>query len=307
LHQACISKQILEVMNINNELQNELEICRKQISQLKMENEDLIESLFKVNEKLRDSEQLKGHFISNITNEIVNPFSSVLALAQNIIQLKDGDILQAHRMAELIFMEAFHLDFQLKNIFAAALIEAGKETVKRTHFDIPEICKQLELYFDSLLKKKNIRLFIKFQNFMSQDEPISFKTDKDKVDLILKNLISNSIKFSPDHSIIELWITRNKEQLSVEVSDHGKGINENDCKIIFDRFKQIDERINSINTGHGLGLSIVQSYAEMLGGQVILDENSDGGLRIKVSIPERDETENWDELEDFIFDAEAGF
>jgi signal transduction histidine kinase len=295
-------------MNINNELQNELEICRKQISQLKMENEDLIESLFKVNEKLRDSEQLKGHFISNITNEIVNPFSSVLALAQNIIQLKDGDILQAHRMAELIFMEAFHLDFQLKNIFAAALIEAGKETVKRTHFDIPEICKQLELYFDSLLKKKNIRLFIKFQNFMSQDEPISFKTDKDKVDLILKNLISNSIKFSPDHSIIELWITRNKEQLSVEVSDHGKGINENDCKIIFDRFKQIDERINSINTGHGLGLSIVQSYAEMLGGQVILDENSDGGLRIKVSIPESDETENWDEeLEDFIFDAEAGF
>jgi signal transduction histidine kinase len=107
--------------------------------------------------------------------------------------------------------------------------------------------------------------------------------------------------------VIEIWIVRNKKQLSIEVLDHGKGINESDRKVIFDRFKQLDEKINSINTGHGLGLSIVQSYVEMLGGQVVLDENSDGGLRIKVSIPESDETENWDELEDFIFDAEAGF
>jgi signal transduction histidine kinase len=294
-------------MNTMNELQNELEICRKQIVQLKLENEDLSKSLYKVNEKLRDSEQLKGHFISNITNEIVNPFASVLALAQNIKQLKEGDILHAQRMAELIFIEAFHLDFQLKNIFAAAMIEAGKETVKRATINIQIVCNQLETYFDSLLKKKNIRLFIKFQNFIGPDEPILFMTDKDKLDLICKNLVSNSIKYSPDYSVIEIWVVRNKEQLSIEVSDHGKGINESDRKVIFDRFKQLDEKINSINTGHGLGLSIVQSYVEMLGGQVVLDENSDGGLRIKVSIPESDETENWDELEDFIFDAEAGF
>jgi signal transduction histidine kinase len=296
-----------EEMNTMNELQNELEICRKQIVQLKLENEDLSKSLYKVNEKLRDSEQLKGHFISNITNEIVNPFASVLALAQNIKQLKEGDILHAQRMAELIFIEAFHLDFQLKNIFAAAMIEAGKETVKRATINIQIVCNQLETYFDSLLEKKNIRLFIKFQNFIGPDEPILFMTDKDKLDLICKNLVSNSIKYSPDYSLIEIWIVRNKEQLSIEVSDHGKGINESDRKVIFDRFKQLDEKINSINTGHGLGLSIVQSYVEMLGGQVVLDENSDGGLRIKVSIPESDETENWDELEDFIFDAEAGF
>ncbi len=81
---------------------NELDIFRKQISELKSENEDLARSLYKVNEKLRDSEKLKGHFISNITNEIVNPFASVLALAENIKQLKHGEIDKAHRMAELI-------------------------------------------------------------------------------------------------------------------------------------------------------------------------------------------------------------
>ncbi len=294
-------------MKTNNERENELEISKKQISQLKRDNEELAKILIKVNEKLHDSERLKGHFISNITNEIVNPFSSVLALAQNIKQLKEGDIIRAHRMAELIFVEAFQLDFQLKNIFAAAMIEAGKDDLKHTSFVPDELGKQLSQYFEALLHKKNIRLLIHCVNTLNPDTPISFISDKDKIDLILKNLISNSIKFSPENSIIELEIVLENGLLTMEVSDHGKGINANDRKIIFDRFKQLDEKINSINTGHGLGLSIVQSYAEMLGGKVTLNDNFDSGLRLMVSIPESNETDGWDDLEDFLLDSEASF
>jgi signal transduction histidine kinase len=291
----------------NNELQNELKICKEQILQLNLENEELSKSLFKLNEKFRYSEQMKGHFISNIRNEIVNPFASVLALAKNLKQLKEGEMLQVHRMAELIFIEAFHLDFQLRNIFAAAMIESGKESINNSSINFHEICEQLVHFFNDLLKKKNIQLIISFKNFILPGEPILFISDKDKIDLILRNLISNSIKFSPEYSVIELSISRNNEQLSIEVSDHGIGINETDRKIIFDRFKRLDEKINSINMGHGLGLSIVQSYVEMLGGQVSIDENSGGGLKITVSISESIESDKWEELEDFIFDAEAGF
>jgi signal transduction histidine kinase len=294
-------------MKENNQSENELKICQDQIRQLKLENEDLVKSLYKVNQKLHDSEQLKGHFISNITNEIVNPFASVLALAQNIKQLKEGDIEQAHRMAELIFREAFHLDFQLKNIFAAALIEAGKVDIKKTSFRPDEIGAELVRYFEGPLKKKQILLSIETLNTQSPGEPIVFVSDKEKIDQILKNLISNSIKFSPEDSVIDLKIVLNKGRLSIEVSDHGKGINTEDRGIIFDRFKQLDEKINSINTGHGLGLSIVQSYTEMLGGKVSLDENYEDGLRIVIYIPESDEIDNWDDLEDFIFDSEASF
>ena len=95
------------------------------MSELRKENDELLRSIQKVNEKLQDSERFKGHFISNITNEIVNPFSSVLALAENIRHLNESEIGVAHRLADLIYEEAFHLDFQLKNIFAAAMIEAG--------------------------------------------------------------------------------------------------------------------------------------------------------------------------------------
>jgi signal transduction histidine kinase len=292
-------------MNFINE--SELENCRQHISQLEKENEELVRSLAEVNEKLHDSERLKGHFISNITNEIVNPFTSVLALAENIKQLKDGDISKAHHMAELIFEEAFHLDFQFKNIFAAALIEAGKEQVKSSVINLNELNNQIKNYFQPLLDKKSIQLTICFSNESASEELISFTTDREKLDLILKNLISNSIKYSPENSVVEVKYFLSPKELHLEVSDQGKGINPEDRKIIFDRFKQLDEKINSINTGHGLGLSIVQAYAEMLGGKVRLNDNFDRGINVMVSISESTDASDWDDLEDFLLDSEASY
>jgi len=286
---------------------NELDIFRKQISELKSENEDLARSLYKVNEKLRDSEKLKGHFISNITNEIVNPFASVLALAENIRQLKHGEIDKAHRMAELIYEEAFHLDFQLKNIFAAALIEAGHEDLKVCEVRVPILGSYVHNYFKSQLKKKRIILSVDYINLEIPDSGISFLSDRDKLEMIVKNLISNSIKYSPNDSEIYLKFVLEDRKLSIEVSDHGKGIQTKDRDVIFDRFKQLDEKINSINTGHGLGLSIVQAYTELLGGKVNLADNSGNGVRIIISIPESVGAEDWDDLEDFLLDNKDNF
>ena len=294
-------------MNSRNEIESELENCRMQLSKLEKENEELVRSLSEVSEKLHDSERLKGHFISNITNEIVNPFTSVLALAENIKRLKEGEIPMAHHMAELIFEEAFHLDFQLKNIFAAALIEAGKEQVKCSVINLNELNSQISEYFRQLLDKKRIQLSISFSNESSDNDQILFTSDREKLDIILKNLISNSIKYSPEDSVIELKYFMGKKELHFEVSDQGKGINPEDRKIIFDRFKQLDEKINSINTGHGLGLSIVQAYAEMLGGKVRLNDNFDKGVNVMVIIPESAEASDWDDLEDFLLDSEASY
>jgi len=290
-----------------NQPDTEIDVCRKQISDLKKENEELVRSLYKVNEKLRDSEKLKGHFISNITNEIVNPFASVLALAENIKQLKADEMTYAYRLADLIYEEAFHLDFQLKNIFAAALIEAGKEEPKLVQINIHELSKNISQYFNTQLKKKNIELSVSCLNKTVADAPVLFISDKEKLDMIIKNLISNAIKYSPDNSIINLDFVFGNGTLSIEVSDHGKGINQDDRRIIFDRFKQLDEKVNSINTGHGLGLSIVQAYSELLGGKVSLNDNYEGGIRIMVTIPESSGTEDWDDLEDFLLDSEVHY
>ncbi len=290
-----------------NKYNNELENCQKQLSQLQAENEELLRNLHAINEKLRDSEQLKGQFISNITNEIINPFTSVLALAGNIQQLKEGEISTAHRMAELIFEEAFQLDFQLKNIFAAALIEAGKDELKVTNFSLKDLSDHLIQYFRVQLQKKKIRLSVNFTNETDSDEAYMFSCDREKLDLILKNLISNSIKFSAENSSVEVELNKGNGVLSIEVSDFGKGVQPEKRKVIFDRFKQLDEKINSINTGHGLGLSIVLAYAYLFGGKVSLTDNFKGGSRVTVSIPECTEVNEWDDLEGFLMDSETSY
>jgi len=295
--------------NSKKNTDSEIDLYRNQVSNLKAENEELVRNLYKVNEKLRDSEKLKGHFISNITNEIVNPFASVLALAENIRELKEGEIEYAHRLADLIYEEAFHLDFQLKNIFAAALIEAGNEEPKLAQISINELSVNIDQYFKSQLKKKDITLSVEIDhhNKLASDVPSSFISDKAKLEMIVKNLISNAIKYSPDRSVINLNFVLGNGSLAIEVSDHGKGINHEDRKVVFDRFKQLDEKINSINTGHGLGLSIVQAYAELLGGKVSMNDNFEGGVRLMVTIPESSGTEDWDDLEDFLLDSEVRF
>jgi len=294
-------------MNFTTKHETVMENYRLDISRLQKENEELVRSLYEVNEKLRDSERLKGHFISNITNEIVNPFTSVLALAENIKHLKEDEISVAHHMAELIFEEAFHLDFQLKNIFAAAHIEAGKEEIKCSVINLNELNNQIGQFFKPLLDKKRIQLSVNFIDEANSEEPATFTTDREKLEMILKNLISNSIKYSPEDSVVELRYFLRAGELHVEVLDHGKGINPEDRKIIFDRFKQLDEKINSINTGHGLGLSIVQAYTEMLGGKVSLNDNFDSGTNVMVFIPESVDANEWDDLEDFLLDSEASF
>lgn len=300
-------KLMYKDMNFRNEYELELEKCKQHVTQLRRENEELAKTLYELNEKLRDSEQLKGHFISNVTNEIVNPFTSVLALAANIQQLKEGDIKLAHHMAGLIFEEAFHLDFQLKNIFAAALIEAGKEETSNSTVDLHDFTVQLGEYFKSLLSKKKITLSFDFPGEENNGESLKFTTDKAKLDLILKNLISNSIKYSPEDSVVEVFFVIGNDELRVEVSDHGKGIKPEDRKVIFDRFKQLDEKINSVNTGHGLGLSIVQAYAEMLGGSVNISDNVNGGTVVQVAIQQGVDPDDWDDLEGFIIGTETSY
>ena len=294
-------------MNNFNDKQSELNSCMQQVSSLKKENEDLLRKLHEVNNKLLFSEKYKGHFISNITNEIVNPFTSVITLAQSIKKLSESEMSAVHHMADLIFEEAFHLDFQLKNIFAAANVEAGKTEVTNSVINLHDFVRHITDYFEPLTDKKRIKFSVVIKNDKDDSGAPVFYSDKGKLDLIIKNLISNSVKYSPEQSEIFVGLKILNSELTVEVADHGKGISPENRQIIFDRFRQLDERINSVNTGHGLGLSIVEAFTSILGGSIMIEGNAGGGIVIKVSIPKSPENSEWDDLEDFIIDSETSF
>lgn len=258
------------------ELSKRFEENKKALNELKVLNEQLLE----LNNKLKESEALKSHFISNITNEIVNPFASILGLARNITEIKEGEYQRAKQMAHLIYSESFNLDFQFKNIFAAAEIEAGETTPNIVKTQLTEVLKAVMDLYKNELNKRNLTVEIDHKG-----ENIDFYTDAEKVRLILSNLVSNAIKFSHTNGKIIIYITITQEQAIIRVKDFGIGISAQNQQIIFDRFKRIDNGINSLNRGHGLGLSIIKAFIDLLNGTIIVESSENIGTEFIIQLP----------------------
>ena len=114
------------------ELRRRIERTNQTVGELTTLNDELRA----VNKKLEESEALKSHFISNITNEIINPFTSILGLSRAILSVDKESWKKVVSMVALIHSEAFSLDFQFRNIFFAAKVEAGEEVPEVVSVDI---------------------------------------------------------------------------------------------------------------------------------------------------------------------------
>jgi len=282
-------------MNISDsELILELEkrIVDKQKALVELNN--VTRQLLEVNEKLAESEALKTHFISNITNELVNPFSSIMGLSMHIAEAKPADFEKIKGMALLIHDEAFSLDFQLKNIFAAAAIEAGEMCPEYSNVNVSSVINSVIEAYQHLMRKRKII----FENNNQLDKAeITFKTDADKLQLIVSNLISNAINFSSQDSLIVLNVQIEDNNLHLSVKDNGIGIQQKDFKVIFDRFSRLDTTINSVKRGHGLGLSVVKAYIDLLNGDIQVESNEAIGSVFTIILPEAQVDDMFDQSE----------
>ncbi|MEE4196754.1 MAG: HAMP domain-containing sensor histidine kinase [Bacteroidales bacterium] len=271
----------------DQELIDELKKRFDQNKKSLQEVQELNTELKKVNKKLEESEALKSHFISNITNEIINPFASILALSKNILSVEKENWKKVISMVSLIYSEAFNLDFQLRNIFVAAKIEAGEIFPEILNVDVKQLLESVIDSFKYECKKKKIRLELQFVIATTEEKPFFFKTDPEKLRLIISNLVSNAVKFSYEDNrvVIKCWLNEDK-QLQAFVQDFGTGISNENQKIIFDRFKRLDSGINSINRGHGLGLSINKALLDLLNGTIEIESEHGKGARFTITIPE---------------------
>ncbi len=258
------------------DVEKQKEFCKKQEQELE-----------RLNRKLADSEELKSHFISNITNEIVNPFASILGLSKSIMGAENIDLQKVRNMAELIHSEAFELDFQLNNIFAAAKIEAGEACPDYIKTDIYQLINSVVGSYKYKAEQKQLKVKYEFDCDSDVAEGSCFITDPQKVKLIVSNLLSNGIKFSNAASKVELHVgVGNDRVLKISVKDYGIGLAKKDLGIIFDRFERLNKTIHSLNPGHGLGLSVVKALLDNMDGAIEIKSKQGIGSVFHVSIPE---------------------
>lgn len=264
--------QLLEVLKARFQ-QNEESLDKLQ---------QLTRELQKANEHLEESEAMKSQFLSNIRNEINNPFASILALARSISSLEQGEMEKAHKMASLIYAEAAQLDFQLRNIFCAAEIEAGDLHPELEPVHVQSVLEEVMANFSGRAGKK--QLVVQLGNTLPEN--YTFVTDEYKFRLAVSNLLANAIEFTETAgSEIHIAAEETGEQLIIRVTDQGPGLNEEEVRLIFSRFRQLQSGSTKTHRGHGLGLSVAAACLELLNGTLDVERTGNTGSTFMITLP----------------------
>jgi signal transduction histidine kinase len=247
---------------------------------------DIAAELRRVNARLQESEQLQSQFLSNVRNEMNNPLAAILGLSEQMIRLSPEQLEQIGPLAALVHAEAFDLDFQLKNIVAAAEMESGEMRVEVADTDVAGIIESLLALYAHRMEQKQIKLL--YQNHLPDPPNAShgFRTDPAKLHLVLSNLVANAIEYSHPGGTVSVACRRQDGCLYLSVADEGTGIAAADQTLIFNRFYQLDRGVNRNHRGHGLGLAVAKALLELLGGNILVESPEKKGCAFSCCIPE---------------------
>ncbi|MDD2365269.1 MAG: HAMP domain-containing sensor histidine kinase [Desulfuromonadaceae bacterium] len=281
------------------ELSNRFANSRKAFHDLSVVNRKLLE----MNERLERSESLKTNFLSNIRNEINNPLNAIMGLAGQLALIV-SDNKEVKALASLIGSEANHLDFQLRNIFMAAELEAGETHPHCVKVHVESALREVVDLFMHTAVKKNVSLSL---NSNGDNTDAVVVIDFEKFHIVISNLLSNAIEYSNEGGTVEIsYSVAGDGCLEVTVQDHGVGIALDDQERIFDRFVQLDTGTTRSHLGHGLGLSISKAMIDLMQGSIRLVSAPGEGTKFIVAIPPCSILDDQDSLAEagnlFLFD-----
>lgn len=301
-----LQAQHSELENLNSELEAQSqklqaseEELRVQQEELQQTNEELEERSLMLEEKnlevikkakeLEVTTRYKSEFLANMSHELRTPLNSILLLSRLLSENTDKNLNNEQvEYATVIQSSGRGLLGLIDEILDLSKIEAGKMELEYFEVPLTEIAEDMNALFKPIAKEKNIDLSIS----IADNLPSSIETDKGRLEQILKNLLSNALKFTSKGSV-ELIIKKceiNDALLCFVVKDTGIGIPEDKQQFIFEAFQQADGSTRRKYGGTGLGLSISRELTRLLGGDIhissVVNKGSEFTLRIPVIKPD---------------------
>lgn len=231
-------------------------------------------------------EKLRLDFFSNLTHEFRTPlnliFSSVQLIDQSISNIKKGDVNVLIRYLRIIEQNGMRLLKLVNNLIDSTRIDSGCLDYNPQNKDIvafvENICESVVEFSHS----QNIDLIFDTDQ---EEKIISF--DSDKMERIVLNLLSNAIKYNKENGRIDVGIKCNEDYIDINVRDTGVGIPSDKIGDVFEKFKQVDNRLTKISEGSGIGLSIVKSLVALHNGMIDVSSKVGVGTEFKVKIPNK--------------------
>ena len=291
LVKRSLSNPFEEIQWQNQELLRALEALRQreeELIQLNQELEDTnrgVVSLYtELDEKadsLQRANELKTRFLSNMSHEFRTPLNSIISLSGMLIDRSDGD-LTSEQEKQVNFMRkaALGLSELVNDLLDLAKVEAGKIVVHPNTFEVTELFGTLRGMLRPLLAHNSSIALI----FEEPENMPTLHTDEGKVAQILRNFISNALKYT-EVGEVRVSAKLTGESVTFAVADTGIGIAPEDHKRIFEEYIQIDSPLQKLKPGTGLGLPLSQKLAELLGGKVWITSSVGAGSTFWSSIP----------------------
>lgn len=297
---------------LTEELQSQSEELQLQQEELKTFNEKL-EEQYKHSEKraveleatkaaleekaqqLEGSSNYKTEFLSNMSHELRTPLNSLLILSQIMAENEEGNLTPSQvEHVKTIYSSGNELLTLINDILDLSKIEAGKVSINSAVVELAEIKEYVERYFLPVARQKKLEFNIQ----ISEGLPNTICIDEQLLLQILKNLLSNAFKFTErgnislrawraeDHFVAKNSIFRDKEWvLAFSVTDTGIGITQDKQAMIFEAFQQANGTTARKYGGTGLGLTISQKTAKLLGGFIDLDSTEGRGSTFTLYVP----------------------
>ena len=282
----------------SEELKEQSLMLNNQKMELERKNKDLKEARIEISraKEIEMANKYKSEFLANMSHELRTPLNSILLLSNSLSNSHDIDLEKIHKQASIIYNAGNGLLELINDVLDLSKIEANLVSLNVEEIKVATLVDELHQLFIPQAENKKIEL-----NFSVSEHVFeNLVTDKIKISQILKNFISNAIKFTGENGKVEIRFERNDEAdkdrlpLRISVTDNGIGIEEDKINLVFEPFRQADGSTSRKYGGTGLGLSISKEFAGLLGGRIGVKSEVGNGSVFAVYLPQRLDTEGMD-------------
>lgn len=231
----------------------------------------------------KELNELKTKFLSLVSHEFKTPLSAIQtsAILLGKYQLEEQQP-KRDKHIKIISDKIVFLNNIINDFLSLEKLEKGKVNYTFTNFKLSKVMNEV-VYNSNMLLKEGQKI-----NYPENIEDISMDQDEKILELALTNLVNNAIKYSSEHSIIDIEITQNKEVTIFKVKDNGIGIPEKDQKNIFERYFRAENVL--LTQGTGIGLNIVKEHVENLNGTIYFESTEQKGSVFTIELPNKAKT-----------------
>lgn len=287
-------KQEEELQELNSKLEKKVAERTKALSttveELKEANkkrdieiQKRIEAQNKISDALKKEKELnelKTKFLSLVSHEFKTPLSGILTSAMLLSKYKLTEQQQRRdKHIKTISDKVHYLNNILNDFLSVEKLETGKVTYKYGTFRLTKVIDEV-IYNANMLLKEGQKI-----NYPKQIDDLSLHQDEKILELSLSNLVHNAIKYSPENTVIDIKIDQNETDTTFVVSDNGMGIPEADQKQIFNRYFRAENAL--LVQGTGIGLNIVKSHLNNLGGNITFISEENKGSSFTITLPNK--------------------